>query len=88
MNMTNKQKHQHGVSLISDYLIGNKLEHLRFKSDAEIDLHVPKSGKSLKIFSNFSKSKNLKISNNYKFKDNVLYLVVSPTRKTNWDLPV
>ncbi len=81
--MTNKQKHQQGVSLVSDYLIGHKIEHLIFQSDKEMDLYLPKSSKSLKIFSNFSKSRNLKISKNYTFKANITYLVVSPSSKNN-----
>lgn len=83
MRMSNKLKHEHCVSLVSNYLIDNKIEHLRFNSDPEMDIFIPEWDKPLKIFGNFSKSKNIKISKDYFFDDNVVYLVVSPTRKNN-----
>lgn len=80
MKLSNRDKHNLAVNLLSEYLLKAKFEHLVFSSDKYFDIYVPSSETRIKVFCNYSNSKSLKISNNFESEKGVLYLVIKPTR--------
>ena len=81
MRLSNKAKHELAIKLISDYLMSNGYEHLVFSSDKCLDIYIPVSDTKVKVFCNYSGSENLKVSSDFESHDDVLYLVVKPTKK-------
>jgi len=79
MRLTNSEKHKIGVKLVSDYLISLGYEHFVFGSDSSLDIYIPDRNKSIKIFCNYSRVRNIKVPGNFKTHDGILYLIVSPT---------
>ena len=81
MRLTNSEKHELSVKLVSDYLIYLGYEHFVFQSDPSFDIYVPDQDKSIKIFCNYSRVRNIKVPGDFETHDGVLYLIVSPTDK-------
>ena len=81
MRLSNSEKHKLGVKLVSDYLISLGFEHFVFGSDSSFDIYVPDQEKSIKIFCNYSRVRNIKVPGNFETHDGVLYLIISPTDK-------
>ncbi len=80
MKLSNRDKHILAVNLLSEYLLKAEFEHLVFSSDKYFDIYIPSSETRIKVFCNYSNSKNLKVSNSFETESGVLYLVVKPTR--------
>ncbi len=83
MPLTTIQKHNLGVNLVSDYLNYLGHEHIINTSNSDVDICVPETGKKIKIFCNFSRLPNIKISNSFEPQEGILYLVVTPTKRNN-----
>ncbi len=83
MRLNNAEKHQVAVNLVSKYLAYLGYEFTRNEHDTHSDIKICDSDKEIKIFSNFSRSPNIKVARDFETKDNVLYLVVSPTDRNN-----
>jgi len=81
MKLSNRDKHNLAVSLLSDYMLKVKFEHLILSSDKEFDIYIPSSETRIKVFCNYSNAKSIKIPNDFEVKSNILYLVIKPTRK-------
>ena len=80
MRLSIQAKHKLAVTLVSDYLITLKYEHMIFSSDRSYDIYIPSSETRIKVFCNYSNVKSLKIRNDFEIETGVLYLVVKPTR--------
>ena len=83
MPMTTLQKHKLGVNLISEYLYFLGHEHIINEGNSVADICIPETGKQIKIFCNFSRLPNIKISNCFEPQEGILYLVITPTKKNN-----
>jgi hypothetical protein len=81
MKLSNRDKHNLAVSLLSDYMLKVEFEHLILSSDKEFDIYIPSSETRIKVFCNYSNAKSIKIPNDFEVKSNILYLVIKPTRK-------
>ena len=80
MRLSIQAKHKLAVTLVSDYLITLKYEHMIFSSDRSFDIYIPSSETRIKVFCNYSNVKSLKIPGEFETESGVLYLVIKPTR--------
>ena len=83
MNMTNIEKHNYCVGLFSDFLKNHDIDHNLIGRNSISDLTIIDTGIQIKIFSNFSRSLNIKVSNDFKTHNGVRYIIMTPTNKNN-----
>lgn len=81
MKLTNRQKHEMGVNMISGYIAQMGIDHNVVSNDPNIDIDIPDHNTSIKVICNHSKSSSVKVGKNFEPLERVLYLVVSPTDK-------
>lgn len=80
MRLSIHAKHKLAVTLVSDYLITLKYEHMIFSSDRSYDIYIPSSETRIKVFCNYLNVKRLKIPGEFETESGVLSLVIKPTR--------
>ena len=83
MNMTNAGKHKYAVNLVSDHLNYLECDHTVHDKGSSHDIEISGSEKKIKIFCNFARSQSIKIPRDFKAKEEVLYMVVSPSDRNN-----
>ena len=81
MKLTNRQKHEIGVNLISGYMTQLGIDHHVVSNEPNIDITVPDQNRSIKVICNHSKSPSVKVGKDFEPQERVLYIVVSPTDK-------
>ena len=81
--MTNSEKHDFGVSLVSNHLNVLDIEHEIVGSEFSHDINILNSEERIKIFSNFGRNKSIKVNRDFEVEEGVLYLVVSPSDRNN-----
>lgn len=81
--MTNLEKHNYCVDLYSNYLKVHGIGHEFNEESSTSDLILNNDDTQIKILSNFSRSQNIKVSNDFKTQHGVLYIIMTPTDKNN-----
>ncbi len=83
MRLNKVEKQMKGVEFVSNYLKYLECDHSVGMLNPTFDIYLTEIKKYIKIFCNFSRTKSIKIPNNFETSDEVLYVVVTPTDKNN-----
>jgi len=79
--MTNREKHQQCISLVSNHLSILQIEHIVDESINTHDIKILNTNQKIKIFSNMGKNTSINVERSFEPDEDILYLVVSSTRK-------